>query len=642
MNTELDQPDGEDTADFEELLRLGVELALTEPDFAKALDRFDRELPQVNPALARMIAPGLPRRPFSQGLLREIWNNTPQPGFDWRPRPLPKPERNEPCPCGSGEKFKNCCAGLAGHAPFGDRLSLLRYVLERIPMADYANLPLKRMDPAELGFAGEQWNEDGDYEQTLALLEPLFRDVEKLDIRHEPAFDALCDAYLETGQEDQRLALLERMGKARDDKLRAVALQRQTAMLADRNDYDAAWECFAAAQRADPNNPGLSHLEVTILLAQGETERAQQRARFWASRLKKRRDVAPELIDMLEQCAEDPGDWLDRMHATEPWEDLDDDLDTEDYDEEHDEEYDDALFEVDLPRLLAAVTRLDAPECHYDTMALDDKAVALRSRPELAKLEEEWRGIFPWERDESQEADLWQDRAWIEWFLAHPLACHSFAILEDIVAAMEEVPLGGDDDWIDAEDAADAALADYLPRLIDCVLEANQAEGKELPWGCLENRPALRLIQHAIWDTADIEQRIARTEWLVFTLNPNDNQGMREELLHECLDRGQAERAWKVCERYPGDMLTGMLYGRALTLFMLGRRAEADDALRQAIAEAPEVAKILKQKTPRSPQKIAEFVAARSRDEAWLYCLRNKRVWEKSGGDEWLRGVMKR
>jgi hypothetical protein len=41
---------------------------------------------------------------------RSIWGATPAPRNDFKPKPLPSPERNDPCVCGSGQKFKRCCA----------------------------------------------------------------------------------------------------------------------------------------------------------------------------------------------------------------------------------------------------------------------------------------------------------------------------------------------------------------------------------------------------------------------------------------------------------------------------------------------------------------------------------------------------
>ncbi|MFV8836425.1 SEC-C metal-binding domain-containing protein [Aquisalimonas sp. APHAB1-3] len=41
---------------------------------------------------------------------RAVWNVMPLPGNHLRPQPLPEPGRNDPCLCGSGRKFKKCCA----------------------------------------------------------------------------------------------------------------------------------------------------------------------------------------------------------------------------------------------------------------------------------------------------------------------------------------------------------------------------------------------------------------------------------------------------------------------------------------------------------------------------------------------------
>ena len=57
----------------------------------------------------RTIEPG-DIKPLSTLLGRSLWNAVPLPGNDFRPQTLPSPGRNEPCPCGSGSKFKRCCA----------------------------------------------------------------------------------------------------------------------------------------------------------------------------------------------------------------------------------------------------------------------------------------------------------------------------------------------------------------------------------------------------------------------------------------------------------------------------------------------------------------------------------------------------
>jgi len=41
-------------------------------------------------------------------IARAVWSATPLESNGYRPRPLADPQRNAPCPCGSGRKFKKC------------------------------------------------------------------------------------------------------------------------------------------------------------------------------------------------------------------------------------------------------------------------------------------------------------------------------------------------------------------------------------------------------------------------------------------------------------------------------------------------------------------------------------------------------
>ena len=68
-------------------------------------------------------------RSFLAAFSRFIWNRTPLPGNRFRPRPLPKPERNAPCICGSGRKYKQCCATIEHADDALPNLSMLPFVL---------------------------------------------------------------------------------------------------------------------------------------------------------------------------------------------------------------------------------------------------------------------------------------------------------------------------------------------------------------------------------------------------------------------------------------------------------------------------------------------------------------------------------
>src|SRR5690606_23163765 len=116
-------------------------------------------------------------------------------------------------------------------------------------------------------------------QDAVKLLEGLFADMGRLDDRAEAAFDCLLDCYDELGNRLKKKKLLERGMSASNKRLRAAAMQRRCCILADHHEYAEAWALFQELQRLVPNDPALSHLEITILLSQGEKQRAAERAK---------------------------------------------------------------------------------------------------------------------------------------------------------------------------------------------------------------------------------------------------------------------------------------------------------------------------------------------------------------------------
>ena len=238
---------------------------------------------------------------------RSIWNATPLPGHQFRPRPLPPPERNALCPCGSGIKHKHCCAGLPD-LDMGHTEDLWPWVIRHLtPATLNAALEHRRIPGWALAAVARMHLEQGHNSRAAELLEPLFGgDLARLDGRFEEALDVLCDAYLELGYEHQRMALLERVAGKGGKELARAAHERMASMLFDRGERDAAWESFRRAQRADPDNPSLVLNEVTLLVAEHRFEEASARARFWVAKLRKSGLDYDGLIDALEEMARDP------------------------------------------------------------------------------------------------------------------------------------------------------------------------------------------------------------------------------------------------------------------------------------------------------------------------------------------------
>ena len=110
--TTIDQLDWQETVDL--LCFSAARQILAGVSFAEFRDRMEGMVGLL------LNAGGVPKKAQSPEMLRsmatmvalEIWNVTPVPENRFRPRKQPKPERNAPCLCGSGKKFKHCCAAV--------------------------------------------------------------------------------------------------------------------------------------------------------------------------------------------------------------------------------------------------------------------------------------------------------------------------------------------------------------------------------------------------------------------------------------------------------------------------------------------------------------------------------------------------
>ena len=120
-----------------------------------------------------------------------------------------------------------------------------------------------------------------------AGLEGLLAPGQHLGRHHEWAFDTLCNFYMDAGREADRQALVERLLDTPDTHLQGAAWQRQATVLADRGDRKSAWKAFEKAMRLAPDNPALAHLEIVMLANENRLDEVQERAAFWAHKLRR-------------------------------------------------------------------------------------------------------------------------------------------------------------------------------------------------------------------------------------------------------------------------------------------------------------------------------------------------------------------
>lgn len=555
-------------------------------------------------------------RAFLGSFARLVWNRTPQPAHGYRIQTLPKPERNAPCPCGSGIKYKHCC-GPRETAEAAPPISMLPFVLDCLSIEELRRLPRARFNLEELASAAADWLDDGDVARAIALLEPVFADVATLDDRAEMAFDVLCAAYDEADKPRKKRQLVDAVLAAPNRWLRATAMHREVAILSDRGEHDAAWALFRDAQRTAPEHPALASLEVTVLMGEGKRAQAQERARFWAARLARDDDpAAAPTVEFLREFVRDPDEAMlgitgERFPA--------------------------------LAELRALVALPPPPEAHYRWSSDPEGGGLLEPDALLDAVEREWVELFPREEPTLTQIPVneapWDDvDAWLPWLRAHPLAWHSFRVLDDLVSALYALPVPGA--------AARMLWTPLLERgeaLLRLTLAQSGGEGGRVPWAWHENRPALRLLVSLVRaraEAGDSDGERALLEWLVLVLNPEDNHGLRHALCRSYFAAGRAADALAVCDRYPDDAVQ-ITFDRVLALFQLGHHDAAQAALADAVRAFPEVLPTLLAAKPRKPKLDPGWVTSGGRDEAWYYREEMREAWQCAGALEWARKARK-
>lgn len=107
----IDDEEQIEEAQYEELsnfLELGVKEALRMTDGEEFQAWMREAAPRLLPDLLSRLPDDQARRGFMLEFGRSLWNSIPLPSNGFRPKPIPQPERNDLCPCGSGKKYKKC------------------------------------------------------------------------------------------------------------------------------------------------------------------------------------------------------------------------------------------------------------------------------------------------------------------------------------------------------------------------------------------------------------------------------------------------------------------------------------------------------------------------------------------------------
>ena len=402
------------------------------------------------------------RRRYAGILGRSLWNSIPLPGNGFRPRPIPWPERNDPCLCGSGQKYKKCCSESAADMPELEPEAIWRLTVDELSLEQVEKLGESGRVPRSIaGDLATAVLDDGDPERALALVRPLFGRAERLDERDAAALNTLLEAYDELELDDEKQAEVERLAKVLRPALRGVLWENLVRSQAVAGDMEDAWETLEKARKDNPRSPALGPLEVSLLLAQGKMAEAGERARYWRERLRGG-ELTEEGYRYLDRVATDPEKAQIEFSLGDE-------------------------VAVRLRKLEETLARTP-PQARYAVEESSEEPGALRLVPQqgIEEVEDAWMGVFapsPLEGVEPDEDwDSWDEENaedWLGFLVENPAALDSLVILDEVVEAFEE-------------------LAADLPAVADALLQYLVERGTAILDQALAGRPDPRLERHPL------------------------------------------------------------------------------------------------------------------------------------------------
>ncbi|NBC12267.1 MAG: hypothetical protein GVY09_02770 [Gammaproteobacteria bacterium] len=620
---------------MDELLSEAVDTILRDPDPEHFL-RWGRT--RIPDALAGVESlDGDDARRLAALLAQAIWNAMPRPDLGFRQSPMAEPDPTEPCRCGSGAAYGDCCQA-AGEVPDVPAEILWEPLLDQLGESRLqAAVQSGAVPEPLLAKVADRWLALERPGRAASLLEPLFGgDLAALDDAFEPALDILCDAYDALDHWKKKQTFLLRVTDEAAPSLKSAAWQRLSVMFIDEGDFEYATDAFAQAQRHGPDHPGTALLEITLLAARHQDDHARARAQFWQHKLRRAGHDGAGIQDFLARAREDPQQALMMSQASAMDPAL---LRLRDWLA--------GLAERALPRLrqeaiddpLTCGDSRQLPLFDPELLPLPPAAAggqcrALTSARGLAELERRWHRVFSAPKPMStmlagqEHEQVWLRDDWLDFLEANPGAADSLDILDDVATALYCHP--------------ESSLPWVARVMLDPVLERAEAmlrhnlgpEPAALPWTDPRNRPVLRLLfrrwrQHA--DAAAHGPGVALAE-LLLTLNPRDNHGVRAELMNHYLRVREDEKALALARRFPTDALADMAYGEVLALYRLGHQERAAVVLHEAVDRLPRVPRFLLRKRVRRPSLHQGGFTAGGDDQAWLYRQAMRDVWAAEPG----------
>ena len=565
----------------------------------------------------------LPHDRLAYWFARNFWNALPLESNDFRPQPLPPPNRGQPCPCGSSQPFESCCEPFAPDQGFTEHLMWPALAQSRPEEYWIEASRCRRLPALGITTVGTCFLDDSLWEDVVDLIEPCFSPEQRIDPELVEAIHMLCDAYdVVDDTPERKLELLQRLVGDPDPRIRGSAKERLASWLHDRGRRDEAWDLIATVERDIPGEATTAFIELTMLMAERRFEDASALAAKRLKTVARNPNVAEEAVDLIRRFRDDPKRGRDdyyRLRLPDPVNELLDLID------DHKRR----------PRPTPRWRRLQNTE---DDELLRD-AHEPTTNTKARSLRRRWRQLSgmtsPFSTDplSGSEGDAWVHAdEWLPWIETHPQALDDLTVLDDIVRLLV---------WLEPDDDSDDRWTMWLLGRSASMLARSWPKRKpgRTPWTLEGNRPALRLLWQYIQRLrVNRDDSTERFERLYLRLNPNDNHGVRTSLVNRLLTVGRDADALAIIDRYPEDLHVETAYGRVLALFRLGRPDDAADALREALRYLPLVPPYLLRDLVDTPT-IDEFgVKVGGKEQAWLYRAEMRDVWiETDGMGPWLQ-----
>ena len=550
-------------------------------------------------------------------LARSLWNVFPVEANGFRPRHIPLPGSADPCLCGSGRAFEDCCVGVED--TLSDPATLWHALMRTQPPSHWLrHARAGTLPPDGLICLGERLADSGEWESVVDVLRPVASKDDLSDEHCVKAMGCLCLSYRALDRRDDEHALLRRLATHRNPLVRAVAGRRLALALHAAGERDRAWRAFKDAVRSAPDDPATGVAELVLLAGERRFDDAEERAGYWCGRLIEAGVEPADPMFHLIDCFEDDARYgCDEYHRQFMPGDLGELVDW----------IDEELADRELP----------APKWRRLRDAEDDELLREAHEPVLSpaarRLESRWDAL----KSTLEDADF-DLGAMVDWLDEHPMALDSFVVLDELAALLEEAEdhLGrADNRWY-------MTLVERATEMLDRAWPATRPG--TTPWEILGNRPALGLLAshiEALSEDSTDEPDAARLEHLTnlyLRLNPTDNHGLRAAAVNRLLQTGRNADALVIAERYADDMFAETCYGRALALHRLDRRDEAVQAMRVAADRLPKVLKHLQRDRVPRPRPDGQGMVIGGEYQAWLYRQEMRETWlSVPGMGDWLK-----